>query len=209
VLRKCGEERSRVERITENPYDGNVAVHHVLDVLVNHYGVERIREQVRVKRPLAGLRVAAYYGCLLTRPPEVVAFDDPEHPTSMDKLLDAAGAEPVEWPYKTECCGAAMSMTNTRVVHRLSHRLISMVREAGADCIAVACPLCQVNLDLRQPDASKARGPLPKTPALYITQLLGFALGLPPSQLGVRALTVSQDSLLARAGLAAAMGDAL
>jgi len=209
VLRKCGEERSRVERITENPYDGNVPVHHVLDVLVNHYGVERIREQVRVKRPLAGLRVAAYYGCLLTRPPEVVAFDDAEHPTSMDDLLEAAGAEPVEWPYKTECCGAAMSMTNTRVVHRLSHRLISMAREAGADCIAVACPLCQVNLDLRQPDASKARGPLPQTPALYVTQLLGFALGIPPSQLGVRALTVSPDSLLARAGLAAVMGGAL
>jgi heterodisulfide reductase subunit B len=187
------EARSRVERITEQAYDGSVPVRHVLDVLVNDVGVEEIRN--RVKRPLTGLRVACYYGCLLTRPPDVVAFDDPEHPTSMDYLIEAAGAEPVAWPLKTECCGAALSMTNAAVVGRLSHKLIAMARQAGAQCLAVACPLCQVNLDLRQADARKTHGELPPTPALYVTQLLGLALGLSPKELGLQALTVSAHSL--------------
>jgi heterodisulfide reductase subunit B len=189
-------ERKRAERITGAPYDGGVAVHHVLDALVNHFGLEAIRSAVR--KPLAGLRVACYYGCLLTRPPEITAFDNPEHPRAMDDLVAVLGAEPVEWPYKTECCGASLSMTNVAVVSRLGHRLISMARRAGADCIAVACPLCQVNLDLRQADASAAHGELLQTPVFYVTQLLGLALGLSAKQLGIKALSVSAVSLLSR-----------
>ncbi len=122
-------ERKRAERITGKSYDGSVPVHHVLEVLVNHLGLEAIRAAVR--KPLTGVRVACYYGCLLTRPPEVVAFDDPEHPTAMDNLVAALGAEPVDWPYKTECCGASLSMTNVNIVARLGHKLISMARVAG------------------------------------------------------------------------------
>jgi heterodisulfide reductase subunit B2 len=196
-----------------------VEVHHILDVLVNHLGLDAIRRAV--VRPLRRgekgtvpfsasrkrdepenwdsppLRVACYYGCLLTRPPEVVAFDDPEHPTVMDRLVTALGAEPVEWPFKTECCGASLSLSHASIVGRLSHKLLSMAREAGADCVAVACPLCQVNLDLRQADARKAHGALAETPALYITQLLGLALGLEAGDLGLQALSVSADALLA------------
>lgn len=182
------EDRRRAERITGRTYDGGVEVRHVLDVLVNHLGLDAIR--AKVCRPLAGLRVACYYGCLLTRPPEIVAFDDAEHPASLDALAAAAGAEPVEWPFKTECCGAGLSMTNSGVVARLSHKLLSMARAAGADCLAVACPLCHVNLDLRQADAAKAHGAFQPTPVLYVTQLLGLALGLPPENLGLDALTV-------------------
>ena len=182
------EDRRRAERITGRTYDGGVEVRHVLDVLVNHLGLDAIRAKVR--RPLAGLRVACYYGCLLTRPPEIVAFDDAEHPASLDALAAAAGAEPVEWPFKTECCGAGLSMTNSGVVARLSHKLLSMARASGADCLAVACPLCHVNLDLRQADAAKAHGAFQPTPVLYVTQLLGLALGLPPENLGLDALTV-------------------
>jgi heterodisulfide reductase subunit B len=87
-------------------------------------------------------------------------------------------------------------LTNAPVVARLGHRLISMARRAGAQCIVVACPLCQVNLDLRQSDAAKAHGEIPETPVLYITQLLGLALGLEPDDLGLSALTVSFDGLL-------------
>jgi heterodisulfide reductase subunit B2 len=194
-VRNVPEDRQRCERITGKPYAGEVEVRHVVDVLANEMGAEAIR--AKVTRPLAGLRVACYYGCLLTRPPEVVAFDNPEHPTSMDNLVAAAGGEPVDWPFKTECCGASLSMTHSEVVGRLGHRLVSMARKAGAECIAVACPLCQVNLDLRQADATKAYGPLPETPALYITQLLGVALGLSFQELGLDALSVSADSLLA------------
>ena len=186
--------RDRAARLTGAPYDGGVEVQHVLDVLVNAYGPDNVRAKVR--RPLTGLRVASYYGCLLTRPPEIVAFEDAEHPTGMDRLLEAAGAVPVEWPYKTECCGGSLSMTHSRVVARLGHKLLAMAREAGADCLAVACPLCQVNLDLRQGDAAKAHGALPATPILYITQLLGLALGLSQKELGLDALTVGVGSLL-------------
>ena len=143
--------------------------------------------------------MACYYGCLLTRPPEVVAFDNAENPSCMETLVRALGAEPVEWPYRTECCGASLSMTQSSVVCRLGHRLVSMARQAGAQCIAVACPLCQVNLDLRQADAAKAHGSLPETPVLYITQLLGLALGLSADELGLSALSVSADSLLSTA----------
>jgi len=204
-VRNDAHQRARVERITEAPYDGSVEVRHVLDVLVNDVGLEEIR--YRVKRPLSGLRVACYYGCLLTRPPDVVAFDDPEHPTAMEELLAAAGAEPVDWPFRTECCGAGLSMTRSAIVGRLGHKLLSMARQAGAECLAVACPLCQVNLDLRQADAKRAHGDLADTPVLYFTQLLGLALGISADELGTKALTVSADSLLDkdRLGTAGAM----
>jgi heterodisulfide reductase subunit B len=187
------EERASAERLTGNPDDGGVEVQHVLDVLVNRFGLEDIR--AKVSRSLAGLRVACYYGCLLTRPPDIVAFDNPEHPTAMDDLVATTGAEPVEWPYKTECCGASLSMTHTDVVCRLSHRLLSMARQAGAQCVVVACPLCQVNLDLRQADAAGAHGAIPETPVLYVTQLLGLALGLSRKELGLDALTIRADRL--------------
>jgi heterodisulfide reductase subunit B len=200
-VRDDAEERKRVEAITGAPYEGDVPVRHLLDVLVNDYGADRVR--AKIERPLSGLRVASYYGCLLSRPPEVVAFDDPEHPTCMDELVEAAGAEPVEWPYKTECCGASLSISNSDVVARLSHRLLSMAIKAGAECIVVACPLCHVNLDLRQSDAAKAHGPFRPTPVLYITQLLGLALGLDADALGLSALSVSADALLKKVSAAA------
>jgi heterodisulfide reductase subunit B len=188
------EERARAERITGAPYGGEVEVHHFLDALVNHYGTDRIRE--RVTQPLHGLRVACYYGCLLSRPPKVVAFDDPENPTAMERIVSALGAEPVEWPYRTECCGAGLSLTHTEVVCRLGHRILSMAQRAGAHCVAVACPMCQVNLDLRQPEAVEAHGRLPETPIPYLTQLIGLALGLSPDALGLDALFQSPHLLL-------------
>ncbi|MHC4442705.1 MAG: CoB--CoM heterodisulfide reductase iron-sulfur subunit B family protein [Planctomycetota bacterium] len=201
-IRNDPEERQRVERITGKPYDGSVEVRHIVDILVNDFGLDNIRAKVR--RPLNGIRVASYYGCLLTRPPEIVAFENAEHPSCMDDLSEAAGAEAVQWPYKTECCGAGLSMTQSEVVNRLGHKLVSMAGQAGANCIVVACPLCQLNLDLRQADAAKAHGPMAATPVLYVTQLVGLALGLQPKTVGLEALTISADSLLADTGVAAA-----
>ena len=179
-------------------YKGTAKVRHPLDILVNDIGIERITKAV--VRPMKGMKVACYYGCLLTRPPNIVAFDDAEHTSCMDELLTAIGAEPVEWPFKTECCGASLSITRSEIVNRLSHRLLSMARQAGAQCLAVACPLCESNLDLRQADAAKAHGPIPDTPVLYITQLLGLALGLSSGDVGLEALTVSAEPLLAGIG---------
>lgn len=197
-IRSDPRERQRAERIIGERYDGGVEVRHILDVLVNDFGLDGIR--ARVKRPLASLKVACYYGCLLSRPPEIVAFDEAEHPTSMERLLAAVGAEPVEWPFQTECCGAGLSVTEPDVVSRLGHRLLSMAREAGAECVAVACQMCQVNLDLRQADAARAHGTLPPTPVLFISQLLGLALGLRSEDLGIDALAVSAASLLREGG---------
>ncbi|HBG04877.1 MAG: hypothetical protein A2075_01885 [Geobacteraceae bacterium GWC2_58_44] len=193
------EERARAERVTGKPYHGGVVVRHLLDVLVNDLGVDAVRAKVR--RPLTGMKVACYYGCLLTRPPRIVAFDDAEHPSCMEELVTAIGAEPVQWPFQTECCGASLAITRAEIVNRLSHRLLSMARLAGADCLSVACPLCESNLDLRQADAAKAHGPIPDTPVLYITQLLGLALGLSNAELGLDALTVSAEPMLAASGV--------
>lgn len=191
-------ERDRAERITQKSYDGSVKVRHILDVLVNDFGVREVRK--RVKSPLKGLRVASYYGCLLSRPREVVAFDDSEHPTCMDNLVKAAGAQPIDWPFKTECCGASLSISKTGVVNRLGYRLLSMAHLAGAECIVVACPLCQLNLDFRQPEAKKDRLDVPDIPVVYITQLLGLALGLTQEALGLGALTISAEAVASAAG---------
>jgi len=198
-ISQSAEERERVERITGKPYDGKVEVFHLLDVIVNKLDSDVVTAKVR--HELSPVKVACYYGCLLSRPPEMVAFDNPEHPSVMEQLVSMTGAEAVEWPYKTECCGASLSISNSDIVARLSHRLLSMARRAGAQCIVVACPLCQVNLDLRQADAAARHGDLPKTPALYFTQLLGLALGLKPDELGLEALTVEADELLETIGI--------
>lgn len=199
-VRTDAAKRERAERITEKTYDGGVNVRHILDVLVNDVGVREIRKRVGCdsshRSRFHGLKVASYYGCLLSRPPEAVAFDDPEHPTCMDELVKAAGAEAVDWPFKTECCGASLSITKSDMVNRMSYRILSMAHRAGAQCIVVACPLCHLNLDFRQADAKKNRGAVPDIPVLYITQFLGLALGLEPGALGLEALTISAAPLL-------------
>jgi heterodisulfide reductase subunit B len=188
-VREKPEERERVERITGREYDGSAEVLHVLDVLANHVLPDVILDRVSV--PLSGVRAASYYGCLLSRPPEIVAFENADHPTSMDRLLECAGAMPVEWPYKTECCGAGLSMSRPDAVERLTARLLSVAREAGADCLALACPMCHVNLDLRQRDMTQSHNEVEETPILYLTQLLGLAFGIPAEELGLNALSVS------------------
>jgi heterodisulfide reductase subunit B len=198
AVRNDPEEKNRASRITGKPYDGGVEVRHLLDVLMNDVGPDAIRG--RVRRPLKGLKVACYYGCLLTRPPGIAAFENAEYPASMDLLLEAAGAESLEWPYKTECCGAALSITRSEIVHRLAFRLISMARQAGAHALAVACPLCESNLDMRQADAARAHGSIPPTPVLYVTQLLGLAFGLAEEEVGLDAHFTGAKGLLAEAG---------
>ena len=193
------ERRQEVEQILGKPISGDVEVRHVLDVLVNDVGLKAIER--RVTRPLKGLKVACYYGCLLTRPSKVVAFDNPESPMVMDDLVESIGGTPVAWPFKTECCGASQAIPNPEVVARLSHRILAMAAEAGADCLAVACQMCQMNLDLGQ-KAAKEYGALPDIPVLYATQLLGLSLGLSPKALGLRALVVSAKPLLKKMDIA-------
>jgi len=195
------ETRKQVAAVLGADYDGQTQVLHLLEILARDVGMTKIAEHV--KHPLRGLKVVPYYGCLLARPPEVTKFDDPENPTLMDKVLQAAGATVVTWPHKTECCGAGYSITDASVVRRLTREILVMAKAAGADCIATACPLCQLNLDLRQKDTEKEAGEQFGLPVFYFTQLLGLAFGIPRKKLGLRSLVVSPSKLLADRGIPA------
>jgi heterodisulfide reductase subunit B len=168
-------DRQRVRELDNDgyPYQDTIVVNTMIQTILGHVGAEGVA--ARVRRPLEGLRIVCYYGCLLTRPPQVTEAEHPENPTDMDQLVDATGAEVLDWSYKTVCCGAAHSLTRPDIVLKLSGDLISHAREAGADAIAVACPLCHTNLDARQFQMD-LESPVP---VLFFTQLLALALGLP------------------------------
>jgi heterodisulfide reductase subunit B len=200
IMREDEWHRERVNEIVEDKYEGEVEVRHILDILVNEYGLDKIKESV--KGGLGGLKIASYYGCLLTRPPEVTKFDDCENPTSMDRLMETLGAQPVSWPYKTECCGAGLSLTRTEIVLKLSYDILRMARDEGAECFAVACPLCQSNLDMRQMQVEKKYEEEFCLPVFYFTQLTGLALGIEPGELGLNKLMVDPMKLLKEKGLA-------
>jgi heterodisulfide reductase subunit B len=136
-----------------------------------------------LKRPLKGLKVACYYGCLLVRPQDVVNFDDVEDPQIMDRLIEKLSAEGIEWDFKTACCGASLPLTRRDVVLKLSHRILSQARQLGADCVAVACPMCQSNLDTYQKEIEATYKDKLELPVLYFTQLVGLALDFSPKQL--------------------------
>ncbi len=176
----------------------SVKVRHLIDVLAHDVGLERIAQ---AKQRDLDLKVVCYYGCLLTRPPKVTELDDAEDPQLMDDLLTAAGMETLDWPYKTECCGATFSLTRTEIVLRLVADILQMAKEVGADCISVACPLCHANLDMRQSDINKKLGLDYHIPVFYFTQLLGMAFGLDTGDLGVGRALVSGAELLAAKGV--------
>ncbi len=195
------ETRKQVAAVLGQDYDGKTEILHLLEIMVRDVGLRKIAEAVQ--RPLRGLKVVPYYGCLLSRPPEATKFDDPENPTLMDRVLEAAGATVVEWPHKTECCGAGYSITDVAIVKRLTREILAMAKAAGADCIVTACPMCQMNLDLRQQDTEEDSGETFGLPVFYFTQLLGLAFGIPRKELGLRSLVVSPKKLLANLGIGA------
>lgn len=192
------ETRSKVAAAIGGDYDGAIPVVHLLEILARDIGPKAIA--AKVKRRLAGLKVVCYYGCLLSRPPEV-AFDDVENPTLMDQLMTAVGAEALDWPHKTECCGASCSITEPAIVRELGRGILTMAKAAGADCIVTACPLCQLNLDLRQKDIEGQYGERYALPVFYFTQLIGLALGCSPRELGLGSLVVDPRGLLAAKGI--------
>ena len=194
-------ERSRpyIDQVVGEPYRGEVRVRHVLEIVIQEYGLDALQE--KIKTGLQGLRIAAYYGCLLVRPPKVTAFDDPEDPTCMEALISTLGGDPVDWPYKTECCGGSLSLTRTNVILKLCHDILQMAADEGAECVMVACPLCQSSLDLRQAQVNKRYKTDLYLPILYFTQLTGLALGIEASKLGLDKHMVDPKKLLQDKGL--------
>jgi len=163
------------------PGDYNARVLHPLEVFSRPEMLETIRQQT--VRRLPGCKLVCYYGCLLTRPKDVTGFDDVENPQTMDTVLRAAGFDVLDWSFKTDCCGASLALTRKDVVLELGRAILRGAKDAGAQAIAVACPLCQVNLDTRQEEIEALAGERYGLPILYFTQLLGLAMGVPADDL--------------------------
>jgi heterodisulfide reductase subunit B len=157
------------------PYQGNVPIRYALDYFCEGSILEELKKK-QVK-PLTGLKIACYYGCLTVRPPKLTSIKDYENPQHMDRLMEILGAETIPWSYKTDCCGASLVMTRTDIIRKLSQRLLSMALEAEADCIVTGCPMCQSNLDTRQEEIKKEGGGKYDLPILYFTELIGLSLG--------------------------------
>ncbi|MFA7044478.1 MAG: heterodisulfide reductase-related iron-sulfur binding cluster, partial [Bacteroidales bacterium] len=130
-------------------------------------------------------KTACYYGCLLARPKDLTKLERPENPMEMEKVMEKAGATPIDWAFKTECCGAGFSMSRTDLVAKLSGRILEDAAERGADSIIVACPMCHSNLDLRRPEIKKQLKKDINIPVLFITQALGLSMGISAKELGL------------------------
>lgn len=177
AMKDNGELAEKINAELDAKYTGAISVRPLIDPLSTPEMLERLAGLVR--KPLTGMKIASYYGCLLTRPPKVLGFDDPEDPKSIDNIVRTLGAEPVEWHYKTECCGASFSLTRVDIVHKMTHDVLSRAKNSGADAMACACPLCQANLDLRQEEIEKLNNTTFALPAFYITELMALAMDLP------------------------------
>jgi heterodisulfide reductase subunit B len=179
---------------------GSIVVRHLIDAVVNTTGLDRVR--ANVKRPLTGLRVAPYYGCLVVRPNiPGHTFDDPEYPSHLDHLMSALGAEVVDFPLKAHCCGGHMTQISAEVAFELIYRLIKNAADYAADLIVTLCPMCQLNLDAYQGQMNRHFNTQYHVPILYFTQVMGLAFGLPARALGLGSEIVSAEKALAKIGV--------
>ncbi len=176
------------------PYRAEYTTRHLLDIICNEVGLENLKN--KVVKPLQGLKLAAYYGCYLVRPPELVAFDDPENPQCLDTLLDTLGAEVRDWSGKVDCCGGSLSLSKREIASHLVAELVEMAGRAGAEAMVTACPLCHANLEMRQTGADGD-----KLPVFYFTELIGLALGIAEARAWLGKHLISPSGLLASHGL--------
>jgi len=175
-------------------YEGGIVTKHFLQTVVEDVGLDRIKSHV--KHPLSGLRVAPYYGCQIARPYGIE--DNADNPTMMDKLLTAIGATPIYYPMKTLCCGGSLMGIQKDVALRLCRNLLLCAQQYEAQCVAVTCPLCQMNLDAFQSAINKKYGTSFNIPILYFTQLMGVAFGLDSKSLGINECIVPATGVTAK-----------
>ena len=154
-------------------YQGSVRVMNLVEALIEKVGLDRI--EAAVEKPLAGLKVACYYGCYLTRPADITGAEHPEYPMEMDYLMQRLGAEVVDWDYKTDCCGGSLGLTQTPIAHEMTAKVLRNAHDRGADAIVTVCPLCHINIDGRQGQIKDLGFDIP---IFYATQLATIALGL-------------------------------
>ena len=183
VLKEDEGIREKIRNIDSSlDYKGTIKARHTLDVIVSEVGLDeisgRLEKQVAVK-------VAPYYGCYIGRPSEI-GFDDPENPKSLDRLIELIGGEVVPFrPVNVRCCGGPLMMTKGDIAFEMARKILETAKMEGADCIVVACPLCHMMLDAKQPDIEEYFDIRIKMPVLYFTQLLGLALGIEPMKLAL------------------------
>ncbi len=173
---------------------GQVEVLHPLYLILRDYGLDTLKK--RVVRPLTGMKIASYYGCMLTRP--VDKFDSAERPTGLDRLVRALGAEPVDYNYKAKCCGGALALSHGGTTARMASDVLTSAKARGAEAVTLACPMCHMALDLYQSKAEKIVQRDLDLPVVFFTQLMGLALGLEPAQLGLSRHIVPTASVVAR-----------
>jgi len=195
ALKRDVELRERINVGLLRPFQGSTKVKHPLYVILEEVGLEKLAD---VPRPLHGLTVAPYYGCVLTRPAAANPIEDPEDPQGLDRLLRTLGAKVVPYPAKTKCCGGAVLLSHTDIALDLTGKLLKQAKDAGAQCMAVACPMCQMALDAYQSKAERRLGERLDMPILYFTQLMGLAMGIDERHLGLGWLIVSPARVMAQ-----------
>jgi heterodisulfide reductase subunit B2 len=173
--------KKKIVELNGMDYTGNTEVLNIIQML-NKYITPDL--EAKVVNPF-DKKVACYYGCLLVRPHEILKFDREEDPQSMDELMLKSGATPIDWAFKTECCGAGLSVSRTPSVGRLSGLIVGDAKDRGAEAIIVACPMCHSNLDMRRKEINEYLGEKVDIPVLYVTQAIGLALGLNRKELGL------------------------
>lgn len=188
-IRESDAARGEIEALADVSLEGVPPVRHIIEFF------DPAALADKRSKSLEGMKVACYYGCLLTRPAEVSLDTNTVNPTVLDELVRACGLETVDWPFKTECCGASMVLPQPESVARLSGRLLDAAQACGAQAIVVACPLCHSNLDLKQPAAQRASESPSELPILYLTEILALALGVPASELELGRHTIPVPSL--------------
>ena len=157
-------------------YTGEVKVVHLMEYLRDVVGYDEITR--KLKRSLEGIRIAPYYGCVMLRPQDEIQLDDPENPTIIEDFISSLNAEPVKYPYRTECCGSYLSVSSPDASTRLCYQILTSARKNGAEAMAVSCPLCFYNLDSRQKAIAEAYPDFKPLPVFYFTQLLSVAMGV-------------------------------
>jgi len=173
-------------------YSGKVNVHHLMEVYVNEIGIDEIKS--KVSHPLKGLHVAPYYGCQIMRPQK--NNESIEDPHFFEDLISAIGAEPIDYPERLRCCGGSLILTSREAALNMVYILLKNATDRGANVIATACPLCQVNLECYQQQVNDEYGTKFSVPVMYFTQLIGLALGIPPKRLGIGKELVSTKEVL-------------
>jgi heterodisulfide reductase subunit B len=198
LLQDDGEKRDKINHFIEKEYQGDLRILHYLEILKQDLGFTQLKE--KIKRPLIGLKAAAYYGCMLLRPFEEMKFDDKEKPTLFEEFLRSLGAEAIDYPFKIECCGSFQSVGSPEVATECAYRILESAIKNGAETIVSTCPMCTFNIDHKQADIKEKYLDFKPIPVLYFTQLLGMAMGLPYHSLGFEQNAVDPLPLLKEKG---------